>query len=232
MALIKTNNIAPFFKRKESQWIFTGKKLEVWIPKVYQERDLLTIGDDVSTLGIFQLRIDDALSATMMILSRVTIEFLSVRTEVEDEFEYIVLSLEKDSVFISNIFLVKDNNLIYSIFVTFLALGKIPPFLTYNIIQSLFDNDKKHCGIDLKVNHSIYEMIYAHMFRSNEDPYMFYRHTPMNKPPVIVPIHQISHGPISTSARITGSYLTEGMTSALVDDTEHRPSLVENLLRA
>ena len=151
---------------------------------------------------------------------------------MEDGVSYVVLSLTTDSVFIVNSSIVKSSGIIYEIFVTFLALGKIPPYIDYNTIQSLFDKDKEDCGVSLGVNHSIFEMIYAHIYRDSEDPYTFYRHTAMTKPPQIVQIRQISHGPTSVSARITGSYLSEGVTASLVDDTVRTPSLVENLLRA
>ena len=232
MGLTKTNDVSKFFKHENNQWIFTGTKLEVLIPKDYFDRKLLTLGDIATSLGIFQIRINDTYFANFMILARLNIEFITYRNETIDDTQYIILLLEKNSVFIQNSKIVKDSNLIYEIFVFFLALGKIPSFIQYEDISKLFDNDSNHCGVDLKINHSIYEMIYAHMFRDNEDPYRFYRHTMMNKQPVIVPIRMISHGPTSTSARITGSYLNEGLVSSLVDETERAPSKIENLFRA
>jgi len=232
MALMKINDISPYFKHEKNKWIFTGTKLEIYVPKLYQERGLLILGDVATCLGIFQLRINGTFYADMMLLAKLSIEYVSSRVEKENDFEYIVLTLNTDSVFISNSVLVKDNSIIYEIFIVFLALGKIPPFISYETIHHLFDKDKEYCGVSLNVNHSVYEMIYAHMFRSIDEPYTFYRHTLMDKPPQIVAIHQISHAPQSSTARIVGSYLTEGMTAALVDETEHGPSLIENLLRA
>jgi hypothetical protein len=232
MSLIKINDVSDFFKKENNKWIFTGTKLEIFIPKVYQDRNMLVLGENAVCLGIFQLRINDTFFTNMMFLGRLTIEFITSRNEVEDGYPYIVLELAKDSIFINNATLVKDNNLIYEIFVMFLALGKIPPFISYDMIQKLFDNDNNHCGVSLNINHTIFEMIYAHMFRDMNDPYLFYRLTSMDKPPQIVPINQISHGPISTTSRIVGSYLNEGITAALIDDTPHVSSKIENLLRA
>jgi hypothetical protein len=231
MDLIRTHDVSQYFELINNQWIFKGNKLEVYIPKIYQERKLLTIGEIASSLGIFQIRINDAVYANFLFLGKLNIEFTSYKNVTEDGFKYIVLELIKDSVFISNSQLVKNGNLLYEIFVMFLAYGKIPPFLNYDEIYQLFDYDQEHCGINLKVNHSIFEMIYAHIFRDAKDPYKFYRHTLMDKPPIIVPLHQISHGPISTTSRIMGGYLSEGITSALVDENTHVPSTIENLLR-
>ncbi len=231
MELTKIKDVAQYFEKKDNKWIFTGKKLEVYIPRFYQERDLLVIGDVANVLGIFQLRIDDKFSAVMMILARIDIEFVNTRTETEGGFDYIVLELGTGSTFIANSNIVKNSNIIYEMFIAFLAYGKIPPYLDYTSIQSLFDQSKEHCGVSLGLNHAIFEVIYAHAFRSSDDPYQFYRNTPMNKPPVVVALHQISHGPISSSSRIIGSYMGEGIVSSLVDDTERTPSLIENLMR-
>lgn len=232
MTLIKTSDISSYFVREDNKWIFVGKKLEIFVPKLYQDRGLLVLGDVASCLGIFQMRIDDTFYSNVMILARLSIEFVSNHVVTEGDTQYMVLTLEHGSVFIANSRIVKDANIIYEIFVTFIALGKVPDSISYDSIQSLFDNDDAHCGVSLKVNHSVFEMIYAHMYRDAKDPYTFYRHTPMTAPPQIVSIRQISHGPISTSARITGSYLAEGMTASLVDDTVRTPSVVENLMRA
>lgn len=232
MSLTKIDDISPYFEKKGEQWIFTGKKLEIYIPKVYQERDLLTLGDSALCLAIFQLRINESLYANMMMLARIDIEFIDTVVVTENDYQYVVLVLEAGSVFIRNSHLVKNSNIIYEVFTTFLALGKIPPFINYDSIQSLFDKDSIECGVNLPINHSIFEVIYAHMFRDSKDPYKFYRHTRMDQPPQVVNIHQISHGTISTTARIVGSYLNEGMTASLVDDSVHSPSVIENLIRA
>ncbi len=231
MTLAKIDDVSPYFSKEGSKWIFTGKKLEIFIPQFYNDRGLMTISETVTTIGIFQIRINDALFANFMLLANINISFVSINQVSEDGFDYTVLSLESGSAFINNTSVVKDGNLIYSVFVAFLSLGRIPPFISYEAINSLFDNDAKLCGVDLKVNHTIFEMIYAHLYRDKADPYLFYRLTRMIDPPIIVPIRQISHAPQSVTARIVGSYLTEGITASLVDDTERVPSKVENLLR-
>lgn len=232
MDLKQIKDVSSFFKRKDDQWIFTGDKLEVFVPSIYSERGLMVVGETATTLAIFQLRINDTYFANFLFLGKVNIEFNSLRNETEDGFKYTVLELIKGSVFISNLMIVKNSDILYDIFTMFLAYGKIPPFLGYNEISQLFDNDNKHCNTSLKVNHSIFEMIYSHIFRDKTDPYKFYRHTPMNEKPIIVALHQISHGPISATSRIVGGYLSEGITSALVDETTRVPSTIENLLRS
>jgi hypothetical protein len=232
MNLTKITDISKYFEVDGDRLLFIGNKLEVYIPNFYEERGLLELGYNAKSLGILQLRINDAYFADIMILAKINIEFVSSAIITEDGYKYTVLYLEKGSAFLTNRNLMKIPMLIYDIFVAFLSLGRIPPFINYDMIQSLFDNDEAHCGINLGVNHCVYEMIFAHIYRDAKDPYTFYRNTPMIEPPTIVPTHQISHGPTSTTARIVGSYIGEGMTAALVDDTERAPSTIENMLRS
>lgn len=227
----KISDISPYFKQEGEGWIFTGKKLEVYIPTVYQDKGLLVLGETANTLGICQLVINDQFEADFLLLSKIVIEFTNQREEKKDDYPYIVLELINGQAFIKNRKLVKDSDLVYQVFMMMLAYGKVPPFLNYNSIQSLFDNDRRACGIDLGVNRCIWEMIYAHMHRDEKDPYQYYRLTPMTKQPVIVPLHAISHSPRSTTAKIVGSYMTDGMVSGLVDEPDE-PSTVENLLRS
>lgn len=230
--LERIRDISRFFTKKDNQWIFTGNKLEVFIPRIYEEKGLITIGEEVSTLGIIQLRIDDKYSANILFLGKLVIEFSEYRYVTENDFKYIVLSLIKNSIFIQNSIIVKNGDLLFHIFNMFLSFGKIPPFMKYEDIKYLFDHDNDHCGISLKINHAIFEMIYAHIYRDTKDPYMFYRLTSMIEDPIVVPLKQISHMPASTTSKIAGGYLSEGITSALVDDTIRNPSTIENLLRS
>jgi len=227
----KITDVSPYFKFEKNQWIFTGKELKVYIPEVYQGRNLLSIGNTASSLGVLQLRINGKYEATLLLLNKIEIEFESDSKVTEHEYEYIVLNVLPGQALIRNTRLVKDPGSIYNIFMTFVALGKLPPFLDYDATQSIFDNDRLVCGASLGVNHSIWEMVFAHMHRDKEDPYTFYRYTKMDKEPQIVSLHAISHGPQSTSAKVIGGYMSDGLVSALVDKSEKESSLIENMLR-
>ena len=132
----------------------------------------------------------------------------------------------------NNLVLIKDPNVLYKIYMTFFALGKIPSFIGYNDLPFIFDNDKTLGGMDLKSNHVVYEMMVAHMFRDSKDPFVFYRHTNMKNPPKIVSLHSISHGPVSTTAKLEGSYFDDALVSSIVaeHDKDTRYDL-ENILR-
>lgn len=232
MERLSKKELSRFFIKEKNKWIFKGDKLELYVPKIFEEKGLLVIGEHLTTLGIFQARINDTYYCNFMFLGKLLIDFISYQNVTEDEYQYIVFTLIKDSVFINNSTVVKNGDILFNIFNMFISFGKIPPFLNYEDVKSLFDNDFNHCGISLNINHVVFEMIYAHIFRDVKDPYTFYRHSPMTDPPKIVPLKQVSHMPSSVTARIAGGYLSEGITSALVDDSKRNPSTIENLLRS
>lgn len=228
----KISDITPFFKKDKSRWIFTGKLLEIWIPSIYQERGLLTLGEDARCLGIFQLRFNNQMFANFLFLGFLQIDYSSERNETEDGNSYIVLTINQDQTFIKELNVVKNSSVIYDVFTTMITLGHFPAFLEYNVVHQLFDNAGLLTGLNLGVNHSIWEMIYSHLFRDKKDPYKHYRLTNMKEAPVVVSFNQISHGPESTTAKLLGSYMNEGIVSALVDGDYNQPSPVENLLRS
>ncbi len=69
------------------------------------------------------------------------------------------------------------------------------------------------------------------MFRDRDDPFKFYRHTRMQKKPIVASLNTISLGPVSATARTIGAYMNDGLMSSLTHDN-NEPSAIENILRA
>ncbi len=231
MSLTKVKDLDKYFKKVKDTLVVTAKSIKVLVPSFYADRGLLSIENETNCLGIVKLIINDRSYSTIMMLSMLTMKPSSTSTLVEDDYEYTVLEFNTNDVFLLNTNIVKIANVAYKVFMSFLALGKIPPFVNYTDIQALFNNDSKLCNINLGINHTIYEVIFAHMYRDPKDPFKFYRHTTMKAAPVIVPLHQISHGPTSSSARMIGSYMADGMVSSLTNDNTEE-SVIENMMRA
>lgn len=231
MALTKTRSLDAFIKKKGTSFVVTANNIRVLVPKIYAERKLMTIEDTVTTLGIFKVIINNRLTINLMMTSMLELQPSSTDKYVEDDYEYVALDFVKGDAFIMNSTLIKDSSVIYNVFVTFIKLGKIPPFLDYRSIMFLFDKSDKLNGLRFDINHSTYEVVFAHMYRDSKDPFLAYRYTKMKEQPTVVSLNKISHGPSSASARAIGSYMNDGIISNLVHDNE-KPSAIENLLRA
>jgi hypothetical protein len=219
-----------YFKKVDGSIIFKGKKLKIYVPKNYADQKLFSIDNTVHTLGVLRYEIDNTYYSNMILLLMLEIDPSEINSINIENNAYYELVLYKNDRFLCNTNIIKNNDLLYQMFVSFLALGKIPTFLPYDKVSSLFDNAKEHCGISLGVNRVIFEMIYSHVYRDKADPKKFYRHTPMKELPLIIALHMISYSPTSNLAKLMGSYMKEGLISSL-DDVQNTTNEIENLFR-
>lgn len=227
----KVNSLDAFLTKKKKTFIVSADTIRVLVPAMYAERGLLTVERNTSTLGVVKVIINNKAYLTLMMTTMLEMSPSSTTDVTIDEYKYVALDFVRGDTFIVNSSIIKDAATMYQVFVTFVRLGKIPPFIQYKDIISLFDNSEKLCGLRFGVNHSNYEVLFSHMYRDAKDPFLAYRYTKMEDDPVVVSLNKISHGPSSASARVIGSYMNEGMVSSLIHDNDH-PSAVENLLRA
>lgn len=226
----KTTSIDKFCTFKK-ETIVTNKKLKVLIPAFYEGTQLLVIEDTVKSLGVFKIIIDNKEYVNLVMLCTLELTPSRVENETIDNEDFVCLYFDAGSTFINSRNVIKDGGKVNSIYTTFIGLGKLPSFLSYEDVHLLFDKTNKLCDVNLGVSRCIFEILYAHMFRDSKDPFKFYRNTKMDNDPVVVPLHKISHGPTSTIGRIAGSYMKEGIVADLVTENTEA-SEIENLLRA
>ena len=219
------------FNAKTKTMSVASNTIDVYVPEMYAERSLYHNDEYVTVLGLLKIVVNKKINVTLMMTTMLTMIPSFITKETVDDYPYIVLHFNRGDLFIRNTELIRDSSVMFNIFNTFINLGRIPPFINYSQIQHIFDNDKLLVGLNFGINHSTYEVVFAHMYRDTKDPFKFYRYTQMKTPPKIVSMNQISHGPISASSRMIGGYMNDGVVSALVHDNED-PSVIENLLRA
>lgn len=209
---------------------FMGEKLEVLISKRYESHGCLSISDKITVLAIFDMVLDDKYSLGFYLPSIITTE-PSENEVVSDEGTSIIkFTYYKEDVFIKNTELVKQSFIGYILFYEFVYLGVKPKFIDYEFSSSLFDNVKKICDVKIPANRVVFEMISSHLYRDADDVKVLYRHTDMKKPPVSIPLLDVSHAAISTTARIVGSYFNAAVDSSLVNASDAN-SRLEDLLR-
>jgi hypothetical protein len=233
MTLQKIENVDKYFNYddKNKRMTFTGKRLLVHIPKRYESRNLVEIGNTVKTLGILNLIIDDRYYAPICMLAKINI--VPDNIQIVDKFgvDYYELELSNNGIFIDHTETIKDGSFIYDIFVEFITLGRLPYFFTYESSTNIFDKSKELTNTSLWVDHVIFEMISAHLHRDSEDVSVFYRHTDMKKEAQYIPLRSISLSTESTTSKLLGSYFDDGLTASLVtENTEHKD--IENYLRS
>ncbi len=219
-----------YFTRKKDTVIFTGKRLEIFIPLRYKTHGCLEVGEVVKALAVFDMTIDGKPSGYLL-PAKITIE----PTDIEDVFvdgqKYQKLTLYSGDVFIKNTIIVSDNHLAYVVFYEMIYGGNMPKFIGYNELPFVFDTVSAITGISFPTDHVVFEMMSSVLHRDPNDLNVLYRHTDMMKPPRNIPLRLVSHASLSTTSKIVGAYAGDGMDNALVNASDHH-SEIEDLLRA
>lgn len=224
------SDMQKYFKTIGDEVIFTGKTLEVFIPKRYENHDMVLVQDIVKTLGIFEMLIDGTIKKGFLLPALITMMPHETYTTNIEGIDYYVAKFITGNKFMASKTILKQGHIAYFMFLEFVSLGNLPSFLSYDETAFLFDRAVSICGVKLDFNHSIFEMIFAHLFRDSKDLTKKYRHTAMKNPPTFIELRSVTWGTDSTTSKLVGSYLGDGLNSALVNQAD-QPSELENLFR-
>lgn len=232
LELEEIKNPSRFFKydpKKKTQ-TFIGDHLEVRVLKRFEVYDLLNVTDVVETIGIMELVIDGKYHASMNILAKISIHPTEIGEIQIDDVPYLSLYLKHGDLFIANTQVVQNASIQYAVYVEFIARGKPLHTMNYDELALVFDRVKQMTGSKLGVDRVLFETVVSHLARDQDDLFLQYRYTPMNRPMRLIPIRSVSYAPTSTSSRINGSYFDDGLTASLQNENrEHMP--FEDLMR-
>lgn len=223
--------LSDFLIKTDTKYIFNGDTCSINVPQRYQAYDVLNITDEVSTLGIFDISINEKEYFKLVLPMIVTMKPSGQYTKKINEDPYFVFTFQKGDEFITDRTLIKQSFILFSMFKEFIVNGNFPYFLTYEELGRLFDRSQSLCDERLNAPHAIFEMIFAHLSRDARNPNIFYRHTDMKEPPLYIGLKNVGYAPTSTTAKVIGSYLMEGLNSAIVNPAT-RNSEIENILRS
>lgn len=212
------------------------KQVRIYIPEHYVGSYLAYIDDEVRIIGIHGIVVDGKYLASsrccaMMSIDPSTTNIVSIKGENFYEFTF-----EAGETIIKNLNLVQVGTLLFRIFDEFNSKGNIPWYLSEEDVCLLFDTAEEHAGASLGVNSAIMEMVGGSMARSGLDKSIFYRHVLKSMAdkekvkPFYIPLKSVAYGATNTTAKISGAYFEEGMTSALITPSE-RNETIEELLR-
>lgn len=215
----------------------TKKGCKIYIPCSFEDTGLVTMGEEVLTIGAFAYVIEDkyfsvALASAKILLSPTTIG----KVKIADE-PYYELYFEPGSIVIANKNLVKDNTLCYYIYDEIESKGNVPEYFTYIHLLRLFEQAPYYAGMKVGANKAHIEFVGASIARSQEDKLVYYREVLSSlddirtKPPTYVPFVSVMYNATNTMSRLSGGYFVdEGITASLVNKTE-RLEPIEELLR-
>lgn len=212
------------------------KPVKMYIPARFPQRELAVIEDEITTVGICAIVLDDKYYMSAIICAPIRTEPSMVNTVVIDDVEYLEMQYEPGDRVISSLDLVMIDNLLYRIYDEIIAKGRVPWYVTYEDLGDLFETSKKHTGITVGSTPAVLEIIVSTICRDSNDLRRYYRQVVETKeeisqnPPALIPLRNVSYGATNTIAKITGSRFDEGMTSAIVSPGD-RVERTEKILR-
>lgn len=226
---MNTFDYMTLFETKGSSLVTKKKGVRVYIPERYEERGVLTIGDTVKTYALFEIE-HEGKKAGVILPS--LIEMCPSHVErVDEDTKYFRLDFEPGSIFIKNLNVVPSADCLYFMFVEFISLGRMPRFIAYDDAMTMFDKAAEFTGVDFEVPHSVMEMISCELYRDPDNPFVKFRHTDGKKKPMFAGLRNVALGPESDTARIGGSYSTDGLQASVVVNQSDKHSVLEDLLR-
>ena len=216
--------------------VVAKKPCAVYIPSWFEDKQLAFIGSDARVLGIFALVVENTQYAVSLATSMIRLNPTSVNRITVDDSEYYEFLFEPGDTVIANTELVVSDTMPYYINDEIIGRGRVPWYLDYEDLGSLFENTKHFNGYSLGGTDAVLEMIATSIARSPEDPKVYYRQFIKSKkdlktrPPRFIAFRNISYGATNTTAKLMGSYFETSLTSALVNPSE-KVEDIEELLR-
>lgn len=221
-----------FTKQADGSVIFKGNRLDLYIPAAYESHGgLRYVEEDVSILAVCEMVIDETIKIGYFLPALITLESPEVTHKTINEDQYIVLTLTTGDVFMKSCKVVRDSKLVYVMFLLFIDLGKRLNWMTYDTVPFMFDEIQRITGVNLRTNHAIFEMMFAHLARDPMNPTIPWRLTDWSTEPNVVPLRFAANSALSVSARVIGSYFNDSVNSALVNPSDIK-STIEDYMRA
>jgi len=215
--------------------LIAKEPIRIYIPVRYVEKNLAFIGTETYTVGIYMMATEDNRYAISSICAMVPIDPTNTTIVKMDEADYYEFYFRKGASIITNLNLVKDNKLIYSIFNEIFTKGRAPWYLNYLDLSSIFTTAKKHAGVNISDNHEVMELLVSMIARDPNDRTVYYRQIVHSMDdvnsikPAIIPLRSVQYAATNTTNKLAGSYFRPALISALVSPSS-RQERVEKLL--
>lgn len=212
------------------------KDLRILFPVRFEEHQLATVGATVHVVGHYVGIVDDTFYSPCSVNAMMPLSPTSISRLTLDGADYYDLFFAKGSEVIPNVNLVKRDVLTYFIYNEFVAAGKVPWYMNYLDMCMLFESALIHAGAAIGKNQEVIELIMSMIARDPKNITLYYRHTietlddVFNRPASFIPLRSIL-GATNTTSRLAGSYMTEGIISALNNPSD-KEERIEKLLRS
>lgn len=211
------------------------KPVKIYIPAIFADSDLAVIGSETYIVGIYAIVTEDGYYGVSTINAMMAIEPTTTNRVQIDGDEYFEFVFDAGATVITKLQLVKTNTIVYRIFSEIISKGRVPWYLGYRELGSIFKTAQKHAGANVGQNHEVDELMVSIIARDPNDRNKGYRQMIKQEldlsliQPVFIPLRSVQYAASNTLNKLAGSYFHQGMVSALVNPSE-RVERLESLL--
>lgn len=216
--------------------LITTKECRIYIPVRFSERGLASVSVETYIAGVYALVMENAYYAVSNVMAMVRIDPAATNKVVINGDEYFEFYFPAGSTLITNLQLVQQNQFVYKVYSEFFDKGRIPWYLGYEDLGRIFDTAKHHAGVNIGQNREVTELLVAAISRDSLDRTKYYRQgvESLNdlvvNPPAFIQLRSVAYAATNTTNKLAGSYMQDGVISALVNPSE-RTERIEEILR-
>ena len=231
----KPSAIHEVLKKKADKSIICTKTIQITIPQVYIQDNLVDLGDKPAVTALFAFIVDDKYYGVSNALSKMVLTPDEMSTYVVGTEVYVLYTFYAGSTITENYSLVKENTLAYYSYKTILSKGYVPWYFAVKDKTNLFNSSLRHANVNISCDRAIPAIHCALLARSPKDVTKHWRHVVKTQAefdsvrPVFVGANNVSIAIEGTLPNIGGSYASEGMVGALTKPSFERDPLEDIL---
>lgn len=222
--------------KRVGESIYATKPTKIYIPVRFRERNLAFVGVKTYIVGIFAIVLEDKLMATHIMDAMVQIEPTSFKIVSIDDSDYYEFFFEPGAKVVVSTNIVRRDTLVYQIYNEIISKGRVPWYMNYLDLARIFDTARKYANANVGAQREVTELIVSLISRNETDRSKYYRTSVKDigdvykKPPAYVPLKSVLYAATNTLNKIAGSYMSDGLISALVNPST-RVENIERVLR-
>jgi hypothetical protein len=216
--------------------LVTVKGCKIYCPVRFSECNLASIGAETYICGVYAMVYDGAYAvSTVNAMEHITPSFTNKVVIGGDE--YFEFEFTPGSTVIATLDLVKNKNLVYYIYAEIISKARVPWYLSYDDLAHIFDTAFEHAGANIGQQHEVTELLVSIISRNPNNRVEYYRQAVKSLEdlsavkPDYISLKSVAYSATNTLNKLAGSYMGDGVVSALVSPSE-RVERIEKLLRA
>lgn len=206
--------------------VVARREIYIQIPVRFSERKLAFIGKESVICGICAFVTPDNFYGVSLINASFTIKPSSSEVITINGDDYHQFGFVPGDTVMEFTDLVKDDKILFPIYDEIMQKGNVPWYISYLDMGDLFSTAAKHAGANVGNEQEVIQLLASILARDPNDKSVFFRQTLTSmqdllvKEPAFIPLRNIQYGATNTVDKISGSYWSVGLASAIASPSK------------